>query len=201
MTSALHWPKAANCVPRHMSRVLLLCHEVQGAAVPTGGDFGPSRSGPMAGDRKPNPTYRGVVETTTFSFVGDLMSAPVVVVRDYDTIWRAVDRFATTGLHHLVVLDADDQLVGILDDRQAIALWPFDVAASHSRTIGELLRSGGAAKTSEVARIHPSATLRIAGRLMLQQRVDALAVADDFGRVVGILTGSDLIEGLIRDPE
>jgi len=127
------------------------------------------------------------------------MSAPVVVVRDYDTIWHAVDRFVTTGLHHLAVLDSDDQLVGILNDRQALAQWPLDAAGMHCRTIVELLRSRRADRSIAAARIHHGLDLRVAGRLMLEQRVDALAVVDDFERVVGILTGSDLIRSLVED--
>ena len=126
------------------------------------------------------------------------MSAPVVIVRDYDTIWHAVDRFATTGLHHLVVLGPEDQLVGVLDDRSVLAEWPLDAAGMHHRTIGELLRSqeGGRA----VPRTHPAVTLRRAGLLMLDLNVDALAVADDYGKVVGIVTSTDLIRSLVEDP-
>lgn len=141
------------------------------------------------------------METSSFPCVGEVMSTPVVVVRDYDSIWRAIDRFVTTGLHHLIVLDNDDQLVGILDDRQALAEWPFDAIGMHCRTIGELMRFRGPGRADTAARIHPGVNLRIAGRLMLEQRVDALAVVDDFGLVVGILTGFDLIGSLVSDLE
>ena len=61
------------------------------------------------------------METTRKSSVHDFMSAPLVIVRDYDTIWHALDRFVQTGLHHLVVLDPEDALVGVLDDRGVLA--------------------------------------------------------------------------------
>ena len=57
------------------------------------------------------------METIRKAHVRDVMSSPLVIVRDYDTIWHAVDRFVQTGLHHLVVLDSEDVLVGVLECR------------------------------------------------------------------------------------
>jgi CBS-domain-containing membrane protein len=129
------------------------------------------------------------------------MSAPVVVVRDYHSIWHAIDRFVAAGLHHLVVLDNADRLVGILDDRQALALWPFEAAGVHCHTIGEVVRYRFADRPGTASTVGPDVALRLAGRLMLEQGVEALAVVDDSGRVVGILTHSDLIGSLVNDLE
>jgi acetoin utilization protein AcuB len=139
------------------------------------------------------------METASKPLVHDVMSTPLVVVRDYDTIWHAADRFVESGLHHLVVLGPEDQFVGVLDDHRVLAEWPLDAAAMHHRTIGELLRSGAVANAAVVPRIHPAVSLRRAGLLMLDLRVDALAVVDDAGHVVGILTSSDLIRSLVED--
>ena len=141
------------------------------------------------------------METIRKAIVRDVMSAPVVIVRDYDTIWHAVDRFVQTGLHHLVVLDPEDALVGVLDDRGVLAEWPLDAAGMHHRTIGELLRSRGVPGGSAVPRTHATVSIRHAGLQMLDLRVDALAVVDDFGNVVGILTSTDLIRSLVEDSE
>jgi CBS domain-containing protein len=141
------------------------------------------------------------METIRKPSVHDVMSAPLVIVRDYDTIWHAVDRFVQTGLHHLVVLDPEDALVGVLEDRGVLAEWPLDAAGLHHRTIGELLRSRAIAAGGGVPRTHPAVSLRQAGQLMLDLQVDALAVVDDLGQVVGILTSSDLIRSLVQDSE
>src|SRR4029079_8670309 len=141
------------------------------------------------------------METTRNACVHDFMSAPLVIVRDYDTIWHAVDRFVQSGLHHLVVLDPDDALVGVLDDRGVLAEWPLDAAGLHHRTIGELLRSQEIAGAGVVPRRHPAVSVRQAGLLMLDLRVDALAVVDDLGTVVGILTSTDLVRSLVEDSQ
>ena len=61
--------------------------------------------------------------------------------------------------------------------------------------------TSGAGRSDIPAKVHAGAGLSEAGRLMLEQRVDALAVVDEFGLVVGILTGSDLISSLVQVPE
>ena len=152
----------------------------------------------MAGALRAARAYRRRMETIRKSSVRDVMSAPLVVVRDYDTIWHALDRFVQTGLHHLVVLDPEDRLVGVLDDRGVLAGWPLDIGMHH-RTIGELLRSADGSTTSGVPRTHPAVSLRRAGLAMLDLGVDALAVVDDVGSVVGILTSTDLIRSLVED--
>jgi CBS domain-containing protein len=141
------------------------------------------------------------METASKPTVQDVMSTPLVVVRDYDTIWHAADRFVETRLHHLVVLDAEDQFVGVLDDHRVLAEWPLDAAAMHHRTIGELLRAGVGATAAVVPRTHPTVSLRMAGLQMSDLHVDALAVVDDAGLVVGILTSSDLIRSLVQDAQ
>jgi CBS-domain-containing membrane protein len=141
------------------------------------------------------------METIRKATVRDVMSSPLVVVRDYDTIWHAVDRFVQTGLHHLVVLDSEDLLVGVLDDRGVLAEWPLDAAGMHHRTIGELMRSHDGARRIEAPRTHATVSIRQAGVQMLELHVDALAVVDDFGRAVGILTNTDLVRSLVDDSE
>jgi CBS domain-containing protein len=141
------------------------------------------------------------METTRKACVRDVMSAPLVIVRDYDTIWHAVDRFVQTGLHHLVVLDPDDALVGVLDDRSVLAEWPLDAAGMHHQTIGELMRSRLVAGAAGEPRTQPAVSVRQAGLLMLDLGVDALAVVDDAGKVVGILTSADLIRSLVEDSD
>jgi CBS domain-containing protein len=130
--------------------------------------------------------------------VSQTMSSPLVVVRDRDTIWHAVDRLVTTGLHHLVVLDADDRLIGVLDDRAVLAEWPLDVTGARHRTVGELIRAREGCAGS-APRTTPAMSLRVAGRCMLELGLDALPVVDDLDRVVGIVTGSDLLRSLVAD--
>lgn len=124
------------------------------------------------------------------------MSTTLVVVREHDSLWSALDRFTGTGLRHLVVLDDRDGLVGVLDDRLTLAAWPLEAVGQKRRTIGQLLRQT-ASPAEPSPQVHPAAPIRQAGHLMLTRQVDALPVVDGAGAVMGIVTGSDLIRSLL----
>lgn len=128
----------------------------------------------------------------TSLLVSDVMSSPPVVVRTHDSLWRAMDRFLATGLRHLVVLDETDVVIGVLDDRAVVSAWARDALGLHRRTVGELMR---ATPTPAVA-VTRGTMLREAARLMFERGADALPVVGDDGRVVGVLTGSDLVRTL-----
>jgi CBS domain-containing protein len=132
----------------------------------------------------------------TSPLVADVMSSPPVVVRTHDSLWRAMDRFLATGLRHLVVLDESDVVIGILDDRAVVSEWARDALGLHRRTVGEIMRSNPN-RTVAVTRETP---LSDAARIMLDRRVDALPVVGSDGRVVGVLTGSDLVRLLVTGP-
>lgn len=129
--------------------------------------------------------------------VRDVMSAPVAVVRERDSTRRAILRFTETGLRHLVVLDDSDNLVGVLDDRRVLALWPLDAVSLHRVTVGELVRPRRTGQDLPLW-VHHAAPLSTAAALMLRGAVDALPVVDDGGTVVGIVTGSDLVRAMVR---
>ncbi len=127
----------------------------------------------------------------------DVMSAPVTVVRDHDSAWHALVRFTETGLRHLVVLDDADRLVGVLEDRRVLALWPLEPVTLHRETVGHLVRSVRS-DLPGTPQVHHSAPVPVAAEVMLRFAVDGLAVVDDRGWVVGIVTGSDLVRSLAR---
>jgi len=129
----------------------------------------------------------------TGPLVADVMATPPVVVRTYDTLWRAMDRFTATGLRHLVVLDETDAVVGVLDDRVVAAEWVGDALRMHRTTIGQVLL----ADADRAASIHRDTPVHQAARALLRQRADALPVIGDDGRVAGLVTAVDLLRALV----
>jgi len=129
--------------------------------------------------------------------VSQYMSAPVVIVREGDSIWHAMDRFTVSGLHHLVVLDQQDNFVGVLEDRQLLpACLPLDTIGVHPRSIGQVLRRQTLASSSD-QQVSVVASVQTAAAVMVRQHVDALAVVNARGHVLGVVTMSDLMRALI----
>lgn len=125
------------------------------------------------------------------------MSAPVVILRETDSVWHAMDRFAVSGLHHLVVLDKQNNFLGILEDRQLLALClPLQTIGVRQRSVGQVLTElTGSARSGQ--QVSAAVSVQIAAAIMVRQRVDALAVVDTRGRVSGVVTMSDLMRALI----
>ncbi|KVD80655.1 hypothetical protein WS62_26350 [Burkholderia sp. ABCPW 14] len=68
-------------------------------------------------------------------FVGEIMSAPVAVVHEQDSLWTIAHRMRLTGARRMPVVNAEGALVGMvsLDDVLACAASLFDEIASVSR--------------------------------------------------------------------
>jgi acetoin utilization protein AcuB len=142
-------------------------------------------------------TNEAVAPRRTTDRVRDVMSAPVSTLRDQDPAWQALVRFAETGFRHLVVLDDDGRLVGVLDDRRVLSQWPLDAMSMHRQMVGQLVwpLHGG---PDRPPRLHPDQPVAAAAALMLRFAIDALPVVDDDGAVVGIVTGSDLVRSMVQ---
>ena len=129
--------------------------------------------------------------------VSQYMTAPVVIVREQDSIWHAVDRFTVSGLHHLVVLDQQDNFAGVLVDHQLLpACLRLDSVGVHPRSVGQVLRGLTLASSSD-QQVSVGASVQTAASVMIRQHVDALAVLDARGEVIGVVTTSDLMRALI----
>lgn len=127
------------------------------------------------------------------SLVGGFMaSSPMTINLDAE-IWWAMHSFLSSGLRHLVVVDATHAYRGILADRQVVAGWPTETSGERVTRVRDLV--GVPAPTLTAA-----SSAKEASRLMLETGTDALAVVDDRGRPVGIVTGSDLVRVLAHVP-
>jgi len=129
--------------------------------------------------------------------VEDLMTRSLVTVGHEATVADAWRLMRTQQVRHLPVLDAERRLIGIVTDhdlRQVI----LDRAAQEEA--GQLRASLARLRVDEVmtwavVTVRPDADLRDAARIMRERKLGALAVAEG-GRVVGMLTATDIIQAV-----
>ena len=135
----------------------------------------------------------------------DRLDQPVerVMQTDYVSVGSGdhldlVDDVMNLGrIRHMPVLDGD-KLVGVVSQRDLLSaslsrVLDFDAAERRS-----FMRS---IEVSEVmsrdpVTVRPSTTLREATRLVLTHRFGCLPVVDEGGRVVGLVTETDLLRGV-----
>ena len=115
---------------------------------------------------------------------GDIMSAPTVSIAPLTSVWTAWSLMMRTGLRHLLVT-SEDHCVGVIDDRTVFAEGPMGPLALRRRTVRDLIRPCTTA-------VLPDTDLQVVARVMVEEAVDAIPVVAADGRLVGIVTGSDI---------
>jgi acetoin utilization protein AcuB len=119
--------------------------------------------------------------------IDEIMSTSVISTRPSQTAERAWSEMRLRRVRHLVVMDRR-KVVGILSDRDLGGRHGATVRKGH--TVAELM-------TRQVVSTGPKTTLRQAANLMRGRTIGCLPVVDD-GRVVGIVTITDILEQLGR---
>ena len=122
--------------------------------------------------------------------VRDIMRSPAVAISADTTLQDAYRLMQEKGIRHLPVVEGE-KLVGVITDRDlrlatsALALTPFPTG---SRVSAVMSHSPLTADASD--------PLEEAARTMRERKIGCLPVLDD-GRLIGIITGLDLLDALI----
>jgi acetoin utilization protein AcuB len=124
--------------------------------------------------------------------VADLMSQPVLTVEVGESLWDAWQLLFVSGLRHLVVLDGDGSSLGVLSDRNILAEVPATAEHLSRRRVGDVLA------LVPLVSVLPGDAPLVAARVMATNAVEAVPVLDDSGRLVGVLTESDIVRWLVR---
>jgi acetoin utilization protein AcuB len=127
--------------------------------------------------------------------VADWMKHPVHHVKPRDTVRHARALLERHRINQLPVV-VDDRLVGIVTDRDLRDAFPAvpEVSAALGGDLGS--RPVEDVMTRAVITVTPSDVLTEAAHRMRRERIGALPVVDN-GRLVGILTRSDMLAAFI----
>jgi acetoin utilization protein AcuB len=116
------------------------------------------------------------------------MSHTPVTIRDNTVYSKAFNIMQEKDLHHLPVVNEKNEVAGILTRRD------LQIAAQHFREapveVSDVMHT-------PVVTISPDEPLLEAARQMIDKRIGGLPVLDDNGKMVGILTETDLLRALI----
>lgn len=151
------------------------------------------RPGPTASLRLGLPVVSRVER-----LVGQKMSPSPVTVSPSATLAEARTLLDRYRVRHLIVLEGE-QLVGIITDRdirQASLPHPPGQPHAEGDPLLDLIRVGQA-MTKEVITVTPETPVQYAAMLLIYHRIGGLPVFQE-GRVVGIITETDLLEALLE---
>ncbi len=130
--------------------------------------------------------------------VASLMTRSLITLGHRTPVGAAWQLMRSRKVHHLPVVDDDRRLVGIITDhdlQQAI----LDLCVRHPEDVRQAL---GSLQVDEimtwgVIAVGPDTGISQAARIMRERKVGALPVTDE-GRIVGMLTATDVVESLLE---
>jgi len=128
--------------------------------------------------------------------VGDLMTEKVVVLKETTTLQQAVRTMVSNGIRHLPVVK-DGVPIAVLSDR--------DVRMKVSDLVDPQERQKYMENTAVIAHASKPVTsatrdlpVRDAAQIFVESRIGCLPVVDDQGRLIGIVTQTDLLKWLAQ---
>jgi CBS domain-containing protein len=133
--------------------------------------------------------------------VKDILSPQVVTIRSSESCLDAVVRMQRVRARHLPVVDREGALVGIVTDRDLRhhLFSPGVFEALGSTRVDVLLDGVQVAEimSTDLVTATPGMSLAEAAASMRNEKVGSLPVLEH-GRVVGILTETDLLRHIVR---
>jgi CBS domain-containing protein len=139
--------------------------------------------------------------------VRDVMSRNVVTVESSESCHEAATRMFRGKIRHLPVVDGGGRLTGVVTDRDLRhrLLAPAvlrEAGASCDVSVETVLKSVPVSEvmTSPAVTAKPDEELGRVAQTMIEDKVGSLPVVED-GRVVGIVTETDVLRQIVRAAE
>lgn len=132
-----------------------------------------------------DPTPLLAVCMITPQRVAQVMTREVVSLSPQQSVLDALMLLARHRFRHLLVVDADNHLVGVLSDRDLLRFLTREPQRETAAVTAVL-------KPHQMT-VRPDTFLSTAAEAMLTRHVNCLPVTDEEGRVRGILTSTDLL--------
>lgn len=122
-----------------------------------------------------------------------------VWVDENDPMKKAMDLLKERGIRHLPVLKGGERLVGIVSERDIKQASPSPATALEIREIYYLLDKVKVRQimTRRPYTVSPTAPIEEAALIMREKKIGCLPVVDE-GRLVGILTETDILDAFIE---
>ncbi len=114
----------------------------------------------------------------------DVGSSPIISISPIETVGRALMMMEKYRVHHLLILDKEKQLKGIVSDRDLLNKRSNDNVMEHAKT--------------EVIITKETTEIKVLAKIMLEKGISALPYIDQNEVVVGIITKTDILDYLVH---
>ncbi len=131
--------------------------------------------------------------------VGRVMQTELVTVSADTSLTNAKKIIEEKKIAHLLIVDADEKLLGIVSDRDLKQSWASPATSLSVHELNYLLNqmTVGMIMISTPITVTPSTTIERAARIMQENRISALPVVEN-DQLAGIITTTDVMEVLLQ---
>ncbi len=132
-------------------------------------------------------------------YVGTVMRTELKTVAPETTLVAAQEILEQEKINHLLIVDRNNELMGIISDRDLKKSWASSATTLSKNELIYLLDqvTVAAIMTRKTLTISPATTIERAALLMNQHRINALPVLED-DELVGIITSRDVMGVLLE---
>jgi acetoin utilization protein AcuB len=132
-------------------------------------------------------------------YVGRIMHTHLVTIPPDTSLRKARDIIKEKRINHLLVVNKEGNLVGIVSDRDVKQSWASPATALSVHELNYLLNqvTVEAIMVKKIITIPPGTTIERAAYIMQENRINALPVIEA-KKLVGIITSSDVMGVLLR---
>lgn len=132
-------------------------------------------------------------------YVGRVMHKELVTVPPDTSLVKAKDIIAEKRIAHLLVVDKEGKLIGIVSDRDLKRSWASPATTLSVHELNYLLKqlTVEMIMVKKTITIGPGTTIERAARIMQENRISALPVIEKED-LVGIITTTDVMEVLLQ---
>jgi acetoin utilization protein AcuB len=132
--------------------------------------------------------------------VRDYMTSTLTTVTVDARLLDAALLIRRTGKRHVPVVSADGKAIGIISDRDVSRLAPSVLSHLSADEYNKIFEGTSVtqAMTRDPITIHPDAPVQQAVHIMITKKFSSVLVAESDGKLVGIITVTDLLSLLDR---
>ncbi|MBM9500006.1 CBS domain-containing protein [Leptospira sp. 201903071] len=131
------------------------------------------------------------------------MTTRIITVNLDDPVSRIGKIFDNLEFHHLLVIDDQKKLIGVISDRDYLkTISPF-IGTRMERVQDNLTQKKTASQLMSSFLITASIdqTVKYAIELMIRYKISCLPVMDDRGEIAGIVTSKDILKEALTLPQ
>lgn len=132
-------------------------------------------------------------------YIGRIMHTDLITVSPQTTLVEAKELVEKNQIDHLLVVDDEKKLVGIVSDRDLKQYWASPATSLSKNELNYLLHKVlvSMVMIKTVVTIPTNSTIERAALVMQQNRISALPVMED-GELAGIITSADVMGVLLQ---